>query len=105
MTAAKKGNRRARREMSKNGIALLDRVSIDGAALAASVEKGVDLVDLVAYHVAEALTRLDGQGGDVLAHSVVTIGQHPEHPDALTIEAKVARMKPTGPIVLESAVP
>lgn len=105
MTASAKDNRRQRRQMAKAGVALLDRVSIESGALAASVTQGVDLVELVAFHVAEALARLDAQGGDVLAHTVVTIGAHPEAPGALTIEAKVARMKPTSPRHDDAAFP
>lgn len=79
--------------MKSSGVALLERVVIDSSGLAASVEKGVDLVDLVAYHVATALGKLDADGGDVLGHTVITIGAHPDYPGAVTIEAKVASMK------------
>lgn len=79
--------------MSRAGVALVDRVSIEGDALAAAATKGADVVDLVAYHVAQALTRLDAAGGDVLARTAVTIGEHPDYPGAVTIEAKVASLK------------
>ncbi len=85
--------RRQRRSMKRHGIALVDRVSIEADALAAAVAKGANLVDLVAYHVSEALTRLDAQGGDVLGRTAVTIGEHPDFPGAVTIEAKVATLK------------
>jgi hypothetical protein len=90
---ARKENRAARRTLTRAGVALLDRVSIEGDALAKAVTSGADLVDLISYHVSEALTRLDAQGGDVLGRTVVTIGEHPDFPGAVTIEAKVASMK------------
>jgi hypothetical protein len=90
-------SRRQRRAMKAAGVALVDRVTIDSGALAAAVTKGADVVDLVAYHVAQALTRLDAQGGDVLAHTAVTIGAHPDFPGGVTIEAKVASRKRGAP--------
>jgi hypothetical protein len=85
--------RRQRRALKKAGVALLDRVVIDSGALASAVTKGADVVDLVAFHVSQALERLHGQGGDVLAHTVVTIGSHPDFPEGVTIEAKVERKR------------
>lgn len=79
--------------MNRAGVALVDRVSIESDALASAVTKGANLVDLVAYHVAEALTRLDAAGGDVIAGAAVTIGAHPDYQGAVTIEAKVAHKK------------
>jgi hypothetical protein len=83
-------SRRQRRALRQAGVALLDRVVIDSGALAAAVTKGADVVDLVALHVATALERLHAQGGDVLGHTVVTIGAHPDFPGGVTIEVKVA---------------
>lgn len=91
------GARRERRALKSAGVALLDRVSIDSAAMAAAVEKGANLVDLVAYHVSEALTRLDEQGADIVGgHTVVSIGQHPDFPGSVTIEAKAGTLKRVG---------
>ena len=90
---ARRSNRAQRRAMNRAGVALVDRVSIESDALASAVTKGANLVDLVAYHVAEALGRLDAAGGDVLAGAAVTIGGHPDYPGAVTIEAKVAHKK------------
>lgn len=79
--------------MNRAGVALVDRVSIESDALAAAAVKGANLVDLVAFHVSEALTRLDDAGGDVLGGAAVTIGAHPDYPGVVTIEAKVASKK------------
>jgi hypothetical protein len=90
-------SRRERRTLKAAGIAKLDRVSIESDALAAAVEKGADLVDLIAYHVAQALERLDADGADVVSgRTVVTIGSHPDFPGAVTIEAKAATLKRKG---------
>ena len=86
--------RRERRALKAAGIARLDRVSIESDALAAAVENGANLVDLVAFHVAEALERLDADGADIVGgRTVVSIGAHPDHPGAVTIEAKAATLK------------
>lgn len=86
--------RRQRRALKAAGVEFMDRVSIDSGALAAAVANGADLVDLVAYHVAEALGRLDEQGADIVGgHTAVTIGQHPDFPGGVTIEAKAATRK------------
>lgn len=86
--------RRERRALAKAGVALMDRVSIESGALAAAVEKGADLVDLIAFHVSEALARLDEQGADIVAgRTVISIGAHPDYPGAVTIEAKAATLK------------
>lgn len=85
--------RRQRRAVKRAGVAKLERVVIDGAAVAKAVTAGVDLVELVAYHVDIALKALDAGGADVLAHTVVTIGEHPDFPGDLMIEAKAASLK------------
>lgn len=86
--------RRQRRAVKAAGAVLLDRVAIESDALAAAVEKGADLVDLVAFHVAEALERLDAAGADIVSgYTVVSIGAHPDYPGAVTIEAKAGKMK------------
>ena len=88
--------RRQRRAIKAAGAVLLDRVSIESDALAAAVSNGANLVDLVAFHVAGALERLDAQGADIVSgHTVVSIGRHPDFPSAVTIEAKAATMKKT----------
>lgn len=86
-------SRRQRRAIKRAGVAKLERVVIDGAAVAAAVAAGVNLVELVAYHVAASLEALDLNGADVLAHTVVTIGEHPDFPGDLMIEAKAANVK------------
>ena len=85
--------RRERRAIKRAGVARLERVIIAGPAVAASVAQGIDLVGLVAYHVDTALRALDSSGGDVLAHTVITIGEHPDYPGDLMIEAKAANLK------------
>lgn len=86
--------RRQRRALSKAGVAFLDRVSIDAGAVTAAVANGANLVDLIAYHISEALTRLDGQGADIVSgHTAVTIGAHPDYPGSITIEAKAGTRK------------
>lgn len=80
--------------MKAAGVEFLDRVSIESDALAAAVANGANLIDLVAYHVAGALERLDEQGADIVSGTTaVTIGQHPDHPGAVTIEAKAGKRK------------
>lgn len=86
--------RKQRRALKSAGVALMDRVVIDDLALAAAAAKGASLVELVAYHVGEALERIDAQGGDVLDQCVVTIGRHPDFPGGVTVETKVASRKP-----------
>lgn len=72
----------------------MDRVVIDSGALAAAVSNGANLVDLISYHVGEALTRLDEQGGDIVSgRTVISIGQHPDFPGGVTVEAKVGSLK------------
>lgn len=88
--------RRQKRALSKAGVALMDRVTIDSGALAAAVANGAPLVDLISYHVSEALTRLDEQGADIVAgRTVATIGTHPDFPGGLTVEVKVDRRRQT----------
>lgn len=96
--------RRERRAIKRAGVAKLERVIIDGAALAMGVAKGINLVELVGYHVDEALKKLDAAGADVLAHTVVTIGEHPDYPGDLMIEAKSANLKAKSDVV-EIAIP
>lgn len=79
--------------MKSAGVAMLDRVTIETGALAAAVTKGANLVDLISYHVAEALGRLDAQGADIVnGTTAVTIGQHPDFA-GVTIEAKASTRK------------
>ena len=86
--------RRQRRALEGAGVEFLDRVSIDSGALAAAVTNGANVVDLVAFHVAEALERLDEQGADIIGGTTaVTIGQHPDFPGGVTIEAKAGKRK------------
>lgn len=88
------GARQQRRALKSAGVALMDRVVIDSGAVEAARREGVNLVDLVGYHVGGALVRLDEQGGDIIGHCVVTIGTHPDFPGGVTVEAKVAGRKP-----------
>lgn len=91
---ARRRNRAERRTLKAAGVAAMERMSIESDALAAAVTKGANLVDLVAFHVAEALERLDAAGADIVSgRTVVTIGEHPDYPGAVTIEAKAASMK------------
>jgi len=88
--------------MTRAGVAKVDRVVIDSGALAAAVSNGANLVDLVAYHVAEALTHLDAEGADIIAgHTVVSIGRHPDFPGGVTVEAKAGTLKAPGEIAVE----
>lgn len=86
--------RRQRRALKGAGVEFLDRVSIDSGALAAAESNGANAVDLIAYHVAEALGRLDEQGADIIGGTTaVTIGQHPDFHGGVTIEAKAGKRK------------
>lgn len=85
--------RKERRAIKRAGVAKLERVVISGDAVAAAVVKGIDLIDIVSLHVSTALEALDLAGADVLAHTVVTIGEHPDFPGDLMIEAKSANLK------------
>lgn len=91
--------RRQRRALKAAGVEFMDRVSIDSGALAAAVTNGANLVDIIAYHVAGALGRLDEQGADIVGgRTAVTIGAHPDFPGGVTIEAKAAtRKRPADP--------
>lgn len=92
--SASSDSRRQRRAMKASGVEFLERVAIDEGALAAAVMNGVNLVELVSYHVATALEALDLAGADVVSgHTVVSIGEHPDFPGAVTIEAKAATRK------------
>ncbi len=80
--------------MARAGVALMDRVTIDGAALAAGVFNGGSTVDLIAYQISEGLTRLDAAGADLVhGKTAVTIGEHPDYPNGLTIEIKASALK------------
>lgn len=86
--------RRQKRAAARRGVIAVDRVTIDGAAIAAAVLNGASLVDFLAYNVAEALNRLDIAGYDVPRHTVVTMGERPgDAPGDITIEVKVAHAK------------
>lgn len=75
----------------------MDRVVIDSAALAAGAFNGGNLVDLIAYQIAEGLGRLDAEGADLVhGKTAITIGEHPDHPSALTIEIKADTLKREG---------
>ncbi len=85
MTAAE--SRRSRRAAKQ--VLASHRTVIDGAAISEAVAKNIDVVDLIAYHVAGALEAVVAQRGNILQHAVVTIGRtHPEYPGDLVIEAK-----------------
>lgn len=73
---------------------IMHTITIEGGAVSEAVSQGANPVDLVMYHVDAALTELIDQGGDPLAHSVVTIGRHPDRPGDLTIQAKTDRLAP-----------
>lgn len=87
--------RKERRALKSAGVAMMDRVTIDDGAIVAAAVAGASVVDLVALHVAEALTRLDAAGGDIIGRCVVTIGAHPDFAGGVTIEAKVSSRRPT----------
>lgn len=80
--------------MNRAGVALMDRVTIDAAALAAGVYNGGSTTDLIAYQIAEGLGRLDAAGADLVhGTTAVTIGEHPDFPSGLTIELKASKLK------------
>lgn len=90
-------NRKARRALNRAGVVAMDRVVIDAAALAAGAFNGGNLVDLIAYQISEGLTRLDRDGADLVhGKTAITIGEHPDHPSALTIEIKADTLKREG---------
>lgn len=83
--------------MNRAGVAAMDRVVIDSAALAAGAFNGGNLVDLIAYQISEGLARLDRDGADLIhGKTAITIGEHPDHPHALTIEIKADTLKREG---------
>lgn len=85
-------NRAERRALAAHGVAVLHRVSLESGAIAKAVENGASALDLVAFQVAGALENLAEQGADIIGgRTVVTIGTHPDYPDALTIEAKASK--------------
>jgi hypothetical protein len=88
--------RKRARQLNAAGVAAVTRIVIEGEAIVKAQEKGVDLIDLVMLHVDSALHDLVDKGGDIMRHSVVTIGSHPEYPGALTIEAKAAHLVAPG---------
>lgn len=82
-------NRRQRRGIRKRqGALFVKRYFLEDAALSEAVANGAPPVDLVMYLTSTALEELIGEGAHVLAHTVVTIGRHPDHPGGVTIEAK-----------------
>lgn len=85
-------NRETRRQMRKAGIAAMSRVIIEGDAVVAAAEKGADTVDLLMLHVDALIHELVEQGGDVLKHTVITLGAHPDNPGGVTIEAKCSSL-------------
>lgn len=94
---ARARNRKARRALNRAGVVAMDRVVIDAAALAAGAFNGGNLVDLIAYQISEGLTRLDADGADLVhGKTAITIGEHPDHPSALTIEIKADTLKEDG---------
>lgn len=91
--------RRERRALKKAGVAVLDRVTIEHSALMAAADAGAKPLDMIAYHIAEALERLDERGAAIIGGKVaITIGEHPDHPNALTIEAKAASLRAPAPV-------
>lgn len=85
--------RKAKRQQQRAGVALVERVVVGSDALAAAVmHERIDPIDVLMHAVHEAVRSLASQGGSVLEHTVITIGDHPDHPGALTVEAKVSRM-------------
>ena len=89
---SRKARRGERAALKAAGIAAYSRVVIEASAIRKAQETGVDLVDIVMLHIDMTLHELIGQGGDVLDRTVITIGAHPDFPDAVTIEAKVASL-------------
>lgn len=101
---ARRANRRQKAALRAVGVAKMDRVVIDGAALAAVVERGADLVDFVSLHVSGALGRLDAEGADIVhGQTAITIGEHPDFPGGLTIEAKASTLKRAAVVELDGA--
>lgn len=90
--------RRVRRAMAKKAgtkTLLSHTVAIEGAALSEAVSKGASAWDLVIAHIDTALEALADQGGDPLAHGVITIGNdHPDYPGCVVIQAKTDRRLP-----------
>jgi len=87
--------RKLRRKVARTGIAKMHRVVVDRAAVDKIATEGkVNARELVAYHISVALEALENDGADVLRHTVVTVGEHPDFPGDLMIEAKAAHMRP-----------
>jgi hypothetical protein len=89
--SAQSDARRQRRALKKAGIGNMHRLVIERAAIEKlERESEHDGLDLVMHTVESALRALIAEGVDVMRHTVVTIGEHPDFPDAVTVEAKVA---------------
>lgn len=85
-------NRAERRALAAHGVAVMHRVSLESGAILAAVEKGASALDFIAFHVANALEEITAQGADIAGgRTVITIGEHPDYPNALTIEAKASK--------------
>lgn len=87
-SSARRQRRSAERARKAAGVALVERRHLP-AGIAPHPARLVHLIDL-------ALTALDAKGGDLGSMVAITIGQHPEYPGEITVEAKVAAMKPQG---------
>lgn len=86
-------NRKKRRSLKRQGVEVMHTTAIDGAALAAAVVQGIDVLDLVAYHIDQAVRVVWADGGDVLEHAVITIGRHPSYPEDLTVQVKTDKRR------------
>lgn len=93
-SAARTKKRREKRVMRAAGVAAMHRTVIENGAIEAAVMKGASLPDFLSLHVSTALDALAGQGADMLGRIVVTMGQHPDYPNAITVEAKAATLHP-----------
>ena len=88
----RRADRNVKRELAAQGVAAVSRIVIERSAIVAGNEQGVDVIDMLMLNVDRALHELIDAGGDVLKRTVVLVGEHPDHPDAITIEAKVASL-------------
>ena len=90
--------RRIRRAMAKKaGVKdlLSVTIAIEGGAISEAVSKGASAWDLVVAHIDTALEQLLDQGGDPMAHGIITIGNdHPDYPGCVVIQAKTDRRLP-----------
>ena len=88
--------RAQRRAMIRAGVAIAERITIDAGAIEAiEANPEVTLRGFLAYHVDVALEALESRGADLAGTLAITIGEHPDFPGGLTIEAKAARMLPS----------